>query len=584
MKKILIILFLYPVIATAQVPQPAFNPMTAPGAFGITSGHLLYWQNPSNVQYNECYFSTDSVLVANQNPSVRIQNGYPSTVYESVALASITDNTKYFWKVVEYNASGNSSSPVWYFKSQPFPSFLIEYEFSSDFESWEILGPMGFDNWYWWNTSSAGGYPGEIVFRWDPVFIGDSYIMSPEIPCPAGAALGISFRYYEDWWSDTVVVGCAITQDNGITWNSLWELHAGGNVGPDIYGTEVSAPGNFRIGFYYTGDSNNIDFFFADQVTLFTPITVAYPPSFLQANASSTEQKVILNWNPGSTPSPPITGYRLQRKQGLPTDNSPYFTVVETGPSTYTFYDESVDLNNNYTYRIATISGSGNVSHYGNEATAYVPAIVPVELQRFDAEVTENKVNLTWSTETETNNSGFEILRSVQNDNTWVNIGFVPGFGTSTEVHHYSFMDESLQSGDYQYRLKQIDFDGTFEYSNILEVTVDAPTIFSLEQNYPNPFNPTTKIKYSIADVIANPDEIRMKQSQFITLKIYDVLGNEVATLVNEQKPAGTYEVEFNGTGLPSGIYFYQLLVSALQSKDGKAGTFIESKKMVLLK
>jgi hypothetical protein len=268
----------------------------------------------------------------------------------------------------------------------------------------------------------------------------------------------------------------------------------------------------------------------------------------------------------------------LQRKQGLPTDNSPYITVIETGSSTFTFDDESVELNHNYTYRIATISGSGNVSHYGNEATAYVPATVPVELQSFTSEVFGNDVQLFWSTATETNNKGFEIHRKNLGDRSqeseWEELGFVPGFGTSTEVHHYSFMDESLQSGDYQYRLKQIDFDGTFEYSNIIDVTIDAPAIFSLEQNYPNPFNPTSKIKYSIADVIANPAEIGMKQSQFVTLKIYDVLGNEVATLVNEQKPAGTYEVEFDGTGFPSGVYFYQL----------KAGDYINTKKMILMK
>jgi hypothetical protein len=314
---------------------------------------------------------------------------------------------------------------------------------------------------------------------------------------------------------------------------------------------------------------------------------VSYPPSLLQASASSTEQNVSLTWNAG-IPFPPPIGYRIQRKDGLPLDDSSYVTLTETDYNTFTFEDESVELNHTYTYRIAIISGGGNVSHYGNEATAYVPAIVPVELQSFDAEARENKVSLAWSTATETNNKGFEIHRKNLGDRSqeleWEELGFVPGFGTSTDVHHYSFMDESLQSGDYQYRLKQIDFDGTFEYSNILEVSVTAPTIFSLEQNYPNPFNPTTKIKYSIADVIANPDEIGMKQSQFVTLKIYDVLGDEVATLVNEQKPAGTYEVEFNGTGLPSGIYFYQLLVSASQSKDGKAGTFIEPKKMVLLK
>ena len=120
--------------------------------------------------------------------------------------------------------------------------------------------------------------------------------------------------------------------------------------------------------------------------------------------------------------------------------------------------------------------------------------------------------------------------------------------------------------------MKQIDFDGTFTYSNEIEVEVDfTPKEFVLYQNYPNPFNPTTKIKYTIPQsVIAR----ETKQSHLVSLKVYDILGNEVATLVNEEKPAGSYEVEFSAIDLPSGIYFYQM----------KAGSFVKTKKMVLIK
>ena len=127
--------------------------------------------------------------------------------------------------------------------------------------------------------------------------------------------------------------------------------------------------------------------------------------------------------------------------------------------------------------------------------------IVPVELTSFTASVLQNEkaVQLNWTTATETNNSGFEILRGVypansrtQNDNEWNTIGFVPGFGTTTEPKSYSFTDENVSTGIYKYRLKQIDFDGTFEYSNEIEVEVDfTPKEFVLYQNYPNPFNPT---------------------------------------------------------------------------------------------
>ena len=191
---------------------------------------------------------------------------------------------------------------------------------------------------------------------------------------------------------------------------------------------------------------------------------------------------------------------------------------------------------------------------------------LPVELVSFTLEVTNIKVILNWETETETNNSGFEILRSTK-ANDWNKIGFVPGHGTTTEPQFYSYVDESLKPGKYQYRLKQINFDGSFEYSKIIEVIIKAPTKFSLSQNYPNPFNPETKIKFEIPGQARNDNSL-------VTLKVYDILGKEVATLINEEKVTGDYEVEFNGSNFPSGIYFYKL----------KAGNFVETKKMILLK
>ena len=491
MKRFLIFIFLHSISTVAQIPDPAFNPMTAPGAIGIDSSeHKLFWENPMGVQYNECYFSSDSSLVANMDTTVRIQNGYPSTVYNSVTVTSLSQNTRYFWSIIEYNSSGNSLSPIWYFQTQPFPAFLYEYQFDTDLEGWEILGPLGLNNWHWWNTSNAGSNPGEMVFFWDPVFIGDSYIISPEIPCPAGATVMIDFHYFEDWWSDTVVVGCAITPDNGNKWTSIWELHATGNVGPDYFYTSLLAPGNFRLGFYYTGDSQNIDFLYVDNISIFTAITVSYPPSFLQVQASSTEQKVTLSWNSGTSPFPPITGYRIQRKEGLPEDDSIYITIEETNANTFLFYDAAVELDHNYTYRVATLSGSLVPSHYGNEATAYVP----------------------------------DVLISVKTQN-------------------------------------------------------ELPLKFSLEQNYPNPFNPTTKIKFTIPNT-----PLSFGEGLGVRLIVYDVLGNEIATLVNEEKAAGTYEVEFDissVSGSPSvkgryssGVYFYRI----------KSGQFVETKKMLLIK
>jgi len=196
--------------------------------------------------------------------------------------------------------------------------------------------------------------------------------------------------------------------------------------------------------------------------------------------------------------------------------------------------------------------------------------VIPVELTSFAATIQGNAVHLRWSTSTETNNKGFEIERlpssKIEKFKDWELIGFVEGTGSTTQPVSYSFINENVQPGVHHYKLKQIDYDGTFDYSNSIEVEIIFLAEFSLYQNYPNPFNPSTIISY------------QLPVSGDVTLKIYDVLGNEILTLVDDFKPAGKYEVEFNPASSiknpASGIYFYQL----------KAGDFSETKQMLLLK
>jgi len=190
--------------------------------------------------------------------------------------------------------------------------------------------------------------------------------------------------------------------------------------------------------------------------------------------------------------------------------------------------------------------------------------IVPVEMLTFTASVRNSQVQLLWSTASELNNRGFEIERSVNDASNFVTIGFVDGKGSSTEISYYSFTDNPQVSGANQiyYRLKQFDFDGTFTYSNIVNVSYDLPAEFVLNQNYPNPFNPTTTISYFV------PKE------SFVSIKVYDFLGREVTTLVNEMKSTGSYELAFDASSLPSGTYFCTM------NADGYSHTT----KMVLLK
>ncbi len=204
---------------------------------------------------------------------------------------------------------------------------------------------------------------------------------------------------------------------------------------------------------------------------------------------------------------------------------------------------------------------------------------LPVELINFASKVSNGEVNLNWQTATELNNYGFEVQRSAfssqqsvdnqkLNADSWIKIGFVHGAGNSSSLKNYSFVDSNPVGGsNFYYRIKQVDNDGSFKYSKVIEVKI-IPSVFSLYQNYPNPFNPETKIKYKVA-----PSNLA-KGDALVQLKVYDMLGKEVVTLVNERKQPGEYEVEFNGANLPSGIYFYRM----------RAGNFTSTKKFILLK
>ncbi len=188
---------------------------------------------------------------------------------------------------------------------------------------------------------------------------------------------------------------------------------------------------------------------------------------------------------------------------------------------------------------------------------------LPVELTSFTSMATSNGVSLLWSTASEINNHGFEVERSFDG-NIFSNIVFVNGAGTSTQSHNYSFTDkvDNNINGIIYYRLKQVDLNGQCNYSEILKVKYDMPLSYNLSQNYPNPFNPVTTIKYTVP------------QNGQVTIKLYDITGREVKTLVNEVKNIGTYELKLKAENLASGVYFYKMT-----AKD-----FVSVKKMSILK
>jgi len=197
----------------------------------------------------------------------------------------------------------------------------------------------------------------------------------------------------------------------------------------------------------------------------------------------------------------------------------------------------------------------------------FTPQVVPVELTSFTGAFVGNDVQLKWATATELNNRGFEIQRSISGS-VFATIAFVEGFGTTTEQKQYSFTDRNVTAGvDHAYRLKQIDFDGTFDYSNVVNVGSTIPTEFALKQNYPNPFNPTTNIIYAVP-VKSN-----------VTLDVYNLIGQKVVTLFEGEVEAGKHAAQFNASSMSSGMYFFKL------TAVGENGAqFSSSKKMTLLK
>jgi len=440
-----------------------------------------------------------------------------------------------------------------------------QYLFQETFDSlsnWTPIGPVGQSNWMLSNFGFASGEPPELRLNSTPLFNGFNRIISTPIGNNMPGEFILYFSHFYDWFINPLPsIGIAMTQDQGATSNVIWEYQPTTNKSiENIYVRfAVQNSGPFQIVLFADGNSYNFDSWYIDDIDVEICLGCLTTPTNLTAKLN-TENKVNLIWQDNSGE----LGFEIFR-DGADTNN--IGSLIATVPLNTTSYtDSTVQLDSIYSYRVRAIYGPA-WSNFSN--AAIVEIIIPIELASFTSLINENAVTLNWQTETETNNQGFEIERkevlspqSSVSKEEWNVLGFVNGNGTTTEPQSYSFVDRNLEAGKYNYRLKQIDFDGTFEYSNVIEVEIAVPLQFSLEQNYPNPFNPSTSIQYAIAS------------KQFVTLKVYDVLGKEIATLVNEEKPAGNYEVKFDASKLASGIYYYQL----------RAGEFVETKKMTLLK
>jgi hypothetical protein len=362
---------------------------------------------------------------------------------------------------------------------------------------------------------------------------------------------------FKDWGATAVLAGHDHTYERLIVDDLLYFVNGLGGkskyeFGPPIpgsivrynekYGAMLMIADESRLIFsFFNADSELIDFH-----EIINPLPTT--PSDLVAAINSYPWTVKLNWVDNSINE---VGFIIER--GNPVVD--IFEVVDTVSQNVTSYPDTGVTVATYTYRVKAFNEFGE-SPYSNTAQV----VVPVELTSFTATLVKNEVLLMWTTASEINNMGFEVQKKIST--YWSVLKFVEGHGSSTTTHTYNFTDDKPQMGkENSYRLKQIDYNGLFNYSDIVLVSVPFEG-YSLEQNYPNPFNPTTKIRFELP------------VDGIVTIKIFDTFGQEITTILNEFKKANVYEIGFNGSNFASGVYIYRLQVNG----------YLDSRMMVLLK
>ena len=328
--------------------------------------------------------------------------------------------------------------------------------------------------------------------------------------------------------------------------------------------TSAQTPGDY---FLHLGvnPTNTFDFFARTFVRLAANGNLTFGISKTSVNASNPAVYSDSIYTTGTTYLL-VVKYTLNDGAANDTINlfiNPDISGVEPSPdlTAATTQTDAVSLGT-VNLRQGSSSNAANVIVDGIRVSTFWSDIVPVELVSFNASANGSAVNLAWTTATELNNSGFSIERKSAS-NKWESIGFVKGNGTTTVTNHYSFTDKNITlQTTYSYRLKQIDFDGSFSYSKVVQVNTNLISTFELKQNYPNPFNPSTQISFSLA------------QSGLVTLSVYNLLGQEVKTLINRNMEAGSHSITFDASDLQSGVYIYKLTSSSSSL----------TKKMILLR
>lgn len=449
----------------------------------------------------------------------------------SEVLTGLTPEMVYYFKLV---AGGDESDIITFFLSTTIPMENLRLRCRADLNLSSTKSPVAVDNWG--DVSGFGNDAFQLTIANQPTLINSSINGKPAVHFNGSSSY----------------LTCSM--DNLNILGRPYEIFV------------VAKSSSPNIQFLFGGSSNEqFEYHLNGLGARFIPVTSVYldkgvngeftdgNPHVFSGYASQTGGAVRVDGINGGTSSSNITSFNSgYLRFGMRCDNS---FALDGDIAEIIIYDTVLSSANRTT-----------VEQYLANRYGITSGALPVELSSFSANYYNGKVLLNWKTETEVNNFGFEIEKTVNNGNlnlNWQKIGFVNGAGNSNSRKDYSFSDNNISKGNYFYRLKQLDSDGKFTYSKQIEINInEIPKAFELYQNYPNPFNPSTRIKYAVSD------------KQNICIKLYNILGKELITLVNELKEPGYYEIEFDASKLAAGVYFYSL----------KAGNFLTVKKMIISK
>jgi len=501
----------------------------------------------SNVTSNAIQLDWTDAAAGSQTPSAYLIIASTSSSItnptDGVAYSNDTDLSDGFGEVnIDYSAantytfSGLRSNTRYYFQIYSYYGTSTSINYKTDGTI-----PSANDSTLSASSSLAAGDILIIGFNMtDP----DEFAFVPMTAIPAGTTI----HFTDNGWLST---GSFRNNEGVLTWTAPGGGVTAGTI-VDVTSTSTVSVGSIAVasGTFSLATGG-------DQILAYTGADIS--PTFLYGvnDSGSTWQASAYSSNSSGLPT------------GL-TNGSTAVAITKVNNAVY-----SGPITSDAAQMKLNVSTASNWS--GSSTRLAMPSgswsILPVELVDFTARSTKEGVHLYWNTATELNNYGFEIERKKSDDvaaigSNWKKIAFINGNGTSNSTKEYSYIDKRVMPGKYSYRLRQIDNDGSFTLSKVIELSLGTPIKYLLHQNYPNPFNPSTTIVYEVPNM------------EFVSLKVHDILGNEICTLVNEVKDAGAYTVVLNSQDskvshhMPSGIYYYTLRV----------GEYSDTKKMVLIK